>query len=188
MDAFLDSVWEFIQSFLDRAVVVIDTMVSPFEILGPSTVIFLLALFTVTVTRIIKRFYVTKRYIELEKQFYHWKSVRQEALKYSDRKKGKRLAKNIDHAQLNKVYYDYFFEGLLKNFITNVIPILLAASYVTTVYTPDTLLERFGRKWLFSFFYGSSSQINVSSFFWFIICLFLVFILYAVLKTVFQKK
>ena len=60
--------------------------------------------------------------------------------------KGKALAKNIDQAQLNRVYYDYFFEGLMKSFITNVLPILVAASYVTAVYTPSALMQRFGTK------------------------------------------
>lgn len=188
MDVFLDRLWSIIQIFLEKAVFFIDTLFSPLEILGPAVVIFCLAFAVVILTRIIKHFYVTKRYIELEQQFYHWKSLRKEALKHSDREKGKRLAKNIDQAQLNKVYYDYFFEGLLKNFVTNVIPILLSAAYVTTVYTPETLTDRFDQKWVFSFSLGASAQVNISSFFWFVICVVLSFIIYAVIKHFFKKK
>jgi len=188
MDDFLDRVWELIYAFLNSTVVFIDTLFSPLEILGPAGVIFLLAFLVVTITRIISRFYVTKRYIELEKEFQHWQSVREEALKHPEREKGKALAKNIDQAQLNRAYYDYFFEGLLKHFAVNVLPILLMVSYVTKVYTPETLFKRFGEKWIFSFSLGSSSQINISSLLWFVICLLLSFILFAVLKKVFRKR
>jgi len=107
-------------------------------------------------------------------------------MKHPDREKGKTLAKNIDQAELNRAYYDYFFEGLLKNFITTVLPILLMVSYVTKVYTPQTLLDRFGEKWVFSF--GTASPMNVSSFLWFVICLIVSFILFAVLKMVVKKR
>jgi Na+-transporting methylmalonyl-CoA/oxaloacetate decarboxylase gamma subunit len=187
MDSFLDRVWEVIYTFLTKSVVFLDNLFSPLEILGPGFVIFFLAFLIVLITRIIGRFYVTKRYITLKKEFEHWQGIREEAMKHPDREKGKRLARNIDKAELNKVYYDYFFEGLLKNFITNVIPILFMVTYVTTVYTPETLLKRFGEKWVFSFSFGTSLQINMSSLFWFIICIILSFILFVILKTLFKK-
>jgi len=188
MDDFLDSVWEPIEAFLSSSVVFIDALFSPLEILGPGFVIFVLAFLVVIFTRILARSYVTKRYVKLEKEFQHWKGVREEAMKHPDREKGKGLAKNIDQAQLNRAYYDYFFEGLLKHFVVNVLPILLMVSYVTKVYTPDALLERFGEKWVFSFSFGSSSQVNVSSMLWFVICLVLSFMLFVVLKKVLKKR
>ena len=188
MDDFLDRVWEPIEAFLNGTVVFIDTLSSPLEILGPGFVIFVLAFLVVIFTRIISRFYVTKRYVRLEKKYLHWRGVREEAMKHPDREKGKALAKNIDQAKLNKAYYDYFFEGLLKHFIGNVLPILLMVSYITKVYTPQTLLSRFGKEWIFSFSFGSSSQTNVSSLLWFVICLILSYILFALLKMLIKKK
>ncbi|WP_299981749.1 hypothetical protein [Desulfobacula sp.] len=188
MDDFLDRVWDLIYGFLQSTVVFLDALFSPLEILGPGVVIFLLAFIVVIITRIIARFYVTKRYVHLGKEFQHWKGVRDEAMKHPDREKGKALAKNIDQAQLNRAYYDYFFEGILKHFIGNVLPILLMVAYVTKVYTPQTLLKRFGEEWVFSFSFGSSSQTNVGSLLWFVICLILSFILFAVLKMVFKKR
>lgn len=188
MDDFLDRVWVPIEAFLSRAVVFFDTILSPLEILGPGVVIFFLAFLVVCITRIMARFYVTKRYMKLKKNFLHWQGVREEAMKHPDREKGKALAKNIDQAQLNKAYYDYFFEGLLKNLISTVLPILLTAAYVTTVYTPQTLLTRFGNEWVFTIRFGASFQMNVSSLFWFVICLPLSFILFAVLQKVFKKR
>lgn len=187
MDSFLDRVWEVILNFLNKSVVVIDTIFSPLEFLGPGIVIFLLAFLIVCITRVISRFYVTQRYITLKKKFEHWQGVREEAMKHPDREKGKRLARNIDKAELNKVYYDYFFEGLLKNFITNVIPILFMVTYVTTVYTPATLLKRFGDEWVFSFSIGASFQMDISSLFWFVISIILSFALFIILKLVFKK-
>ncbi|NOX32833.1 MAG: DUF106 domain-containing protein [Deltaproteobacteria bacterium] len=188
MDDFLDRMWELIYTFLNSAVMVVDKLFSPLEILGPGIVIFLLAFLIVGLTRVISRFYVTKRYVRLEKEFRHWQGVRNEAMKHPDREKGKTLAKNIDQAKLNQAYYDYFFEGLLKNFIVNALPILLMASYVTSVYTPETLFKRFGEKWVFSFSLGTSSQTNISSLFWFIICLILSYIFFTVLNQVFKKQ
>ena len=188
MNSFLDRVWEVILGFLNKSVVSLDAVFSSLEFLGPGAVIFLLAFLIVCITRILSRFYVTKRYLVLKKEFEHWQVVRKEALKHPDKEKGKTLAKNIDQAELNKVYYDYFFEGLLKHFLVNVLPILLMVSYITKVYTPQTLLKRFGDEWIFSFSFGSSSPINVGSMLWFVICLILSFILFAVLKKVFIKK
>lgn len=188
MDDFLDRMWGFIDVFLNSVVVFLDTILSPLEIFGPGIVIFFLAFFVIIFTRIIGKFYVTKRYFKLEKEFKHWQGVREEAMKHPDREKGKALAKNIDQAELNKAYYDYFFEGLLKHFIVNVLPILLMVSYITKIYTPQTMLKRFGEKWVFSFSFGLSSPINVGPLLWFVICLILSFILFAVLKRVFKKR
>jgi len=187
MDSLMDRIWEVIYAFLNKAVVFLDTLFSPLEIFGPGFLIFFLAFLIVIITRIISRFYVTKRFITLKKEFKHWQGIREEAMKHPDREKGKRLARNIDKAELNKVYYDYFFEGLLKNFITNVIPILFMATYVTTVYTPETLLKRFGDEWVFSFSFGESFHMDISSLFWFVICIILSFILFIILKLVFKK-
>ena len=187
MDSFLDRAWNVIYVFLSNTVVFMDSLFSPLEILGPEFVIFVLAFFVVIFTRIIGKFYVTKRYIKLKKDYKHWQGVREEAMKHPDREKGKALAKNVDQAELNKAYYDYFFEGLLKHFMVNVLPILLVVSYVTTVYTPANLLERFGKQWVFSFSFGSSSTVNVSSMLWFVICIILSYIISAILKMVIKK-
>ena len=188
MNDVMDRIWGFIEAFLNNAVVFLDTTLAPLEILGPGVVIFVLAFLVVIFTRIIAQFYVTQRSVTLEKEFRHWQGIREEAMKHPDREKGKALAKNVDQAELNKAYYDYFFEGMLKHFIVNVLPILLMVSYVTKVYTPQTLLQRFGERCIFSFSLGSSSQVNVSSMLWLVICFVLSFILFAVLKMVFKKQ
>jgi Na+-transporting methylmalonyl-CoA/oxaloacetate decarboxylase gamma subunit len=187
MNDFLDRVWELIYIFLKNMVMFLDTLFSPLEIFGPGVVIFILAFLVVLITRILGKFYRTKRYVILEKEYHHWQGIREEAMKHPDREKGKGMAKNIDQAELNKAYYDYFFEGLLKHFFTNVLPILLMVAHVTSVYTPATLLKRFGQEWVFSFSFGSS-QVNVSSLLWFVICIIMSFIIYAVLKKVITKQ
>jgi uncharacterized membrane protein (DUF106 family) len=184
----MDRIWEFIEAFLNNIVVFLDIALAPLEVLGPGVVIFVLAFLVVVFTRIIARFYVTQRSVKLEKEFRYWQGIREEAMKHPIREKGKTLAKNVDQAQLNRAYYDYFFEGMLKHFLVNVLPILLMVSYVTKVYTPQTLLQRFGERWIFSFSLGSFSQVNVSSMLWLVICFVLSFILFAVLKMVFKKR
>ncbi len=188
MDGLLDTAWELSYQFLTCSVTFMDRIISQLEFLGPVFVIFILAFLVVCVTKIFKRLYVTKRLVTLKKDFDHWKSVRMEALKHPDENKGKALAKNIDQAKLNKAYYDYFFEGMLKHFATNLIPILLMVSYVTTIYTPETLAIRFNEKWVLSFSLGSAFQINVSSLLWFIISIILSYTIFIVYKMVFKKK
>ena len=190
MNNFLDTVWEQIDIMLNTVVFFMDSMVSFIEFLGPDKVIFLLAFSAVAVTRILNKFYVTKRYEMLRQEFEHWKGVRELAisLNQDNREKGKSLAKNIDQAKLNQTYYDYFFEGLLKNLVTNVLPVLLMVSYVTKTYTPDTLMQRFGSKWVFSLFNGSAFEVHISSFLWFVVCLILSYILYMVINKTFQHR
>lgn len=190
MNNFLDTVWEQIETMLSTVVSFMDSMISFIEFLGPGKVIFLLAFSAVAVTRILNKLYVTKRYAMLKQEFEHWKGVRELALSLNqdNREKGKSLAKNIDQAKLNQTYYDYFFEGLLKNLVTTVLPVLLMVSYVTKTYTPDTLMQRFGSKWVFSLFNGSAFELNISSFLWFVVCLILSYILYMVIKKTFQHR
>jgi hypothetical protein len=166
----------------------LDTLLSPLEVLGPGVVIFILAFLVVGLTRIFSRVYVTRRYLHLEEQFHYWQKIRAEALKHPDKEKGKALAKNIDQAELNRVYYDYFFEGLLKHFITNVLPLLLTVSYVVTVYTPAELLARFGKDSIFIFSLGSDSQVHVSSLLWFVVCALVSFPLIAGIRMMFKKR
>ena len=187
MDEFLDRLWAQIGLYLNASVMFVDRLLSPLEVFGPGFVIFVIAFAVALFTRVFSRFYITKRYLRLEQEFRHWQQVRQEAMKHPDAEKGKLLAKNVDQAKLNHVYYDYFFEGLMKSFITNVLPILVAASYVTAVYTPSALMQRFGTKWVYSFGSGSS-LVNISSLFWYIICLLLSFVLIFLVKILVIKK
>ncbi|NOR11370.1 MAG: hypothetical protein GQ541_07755, partial [Desulfovibrionaceae bacterium] len=113
MDATLDTLWEYLAAgfqFLGESLFAI---LQHIHFLGPLVLITFLALCTVGITKLLNRIIVTKRYIELEKKFNYWVKVRDEAMNCEDREKGKRMARNIDQAELNRAYYDYFFEGLL---------------------------------------------------------------------------
>ncbi len=117
-----------------------DMLLAPVNALHPLAGILLLAVCTVVVTRFLRRHVVTKRYLRLQEEFHHWYNVRQEALSaHSDPEKAKHLARNIDKATLNKVYYDYFFEGLLLNLVTTYLPILCVAGYINEAYKPENL-------------------------------------------------
>ncbi|MCG8638126.1 MAG: hypothetical protein MI862_00230 [Desulfobacterales bacterium] len=187
MDDVLDKAWDYIEIVLAYAVSLLDRMVSPFEVLGPAAVIFLLTFLVVLLTRFLSKYFVTKRYLALKEEFEHWHKIRKEALKHPDPDKGKALARNIDQAELNRAYYDYFFEGLLKNIAATILPVLLAAAYITTKYRPENLLDRFGSEWVLVISLGRT-PIQFSSFFWFVICLILSFVIYAVVKNSFKKK
>ena len=74
------------------------------------------------------------------------------------------LARNIDQAQLNKAYYDYFFEGLLKSVVTAILPILFTAAYINHAYAPESLIRLIGREYIFTFSRAGGDPIAVSAF------------------------
>ena len=113
MDAFLDRVWEYLVIGFTFAGNTCFNLLQHLHFLGPAVLIFGLALCTVLLTKFLNRVIITKRFIELEKEYQHWFDLRREAVQCEDREKGRMLARNIDKAELNRAYYDYFFEGLL---------------------------------------------------------------------------
>jgi hypothetical protein len=175
MDNLLDIAWAKIIDWIDYLVATIDHFLAPLNHhLGPAMVILMLVAMLVAVCKLLAKVYTTKRYDELKKNYEHWFEIRRQALACEDREKGKALAKNIDHAQLNKAYYDYFFEGFLKSIITSILPLLLVAAYVNTAYSPDNLIRNFGRDFIFYVPRPGSAPLGISAFFWFVICLVLV--------------
>ena len=171
MDALFDTTWEYITTgflFLGNNLF---HLLEHFHFLGPIALIGLLALVTVVLTKILNRLVVTKRYKELEKEYRHWFNLRQETGKFQDTEKGKRMARNIDQAKLNKAYYDYFFEGFLLNIIRKVVPILLLFGFVNEYYNTDTLASAFGRAFLFAMPTTGGEPLQVGAVFWYILCL-----------------
>ena len=188
MDEILDIVWLKIVDLVLLVVRGMDMVVAPFNILGPAAVIFLLTFLTVCLTKLFKRVYTTKRYQILKKEFEHWSELRKQAVKIGDREKGNRMARNIDQAKLNKVYYDYFFEGLLNNVLTTILPVLLMAAYVNEAYNPERLLKLFGRSHVLGIPKSGGDPILVGALFWYVLSLILVHVLWAIGKRLFKKK
>ena len=188
MDEFLDIVWFNIMDIAQMLVRGMDAVVAPFHALGPAVVIFMLVLCTVCLTKFFKRIYTTKRYQTLKKEFEHWSELRKQAVEIEDREKGNRMARNIDQAKLNKVYYDYFFEGFLNNILTTILPILLMAAYVNEAYNPERLLHLFGRSHVLGIPKPGGDPILVGALFWYVLSLILVHVLWAIGKRLFQKK
>jgi uncharacterized membrane protein (DUF106 family) len=188
MDEYLDILWLKIVALTQATVRVLDALLSPFNVLGPALVIFLVVFITVCFTKLFKRLYTTKRYESLKKEFTHWSEIRKEAMQIEDREKGKMLAKNIDQAKLNKVYYDYFFEGFLNNIITTVLPILLMAAYINESYNPEKLLNRFGRSYVFKIPGLGDDPTPVGALMWFVVSLILAHLGWAIVARFFRKK
>jgi hypothetical protein len=186
MDKLLDSIWATIEVFLSISVSWVDGCLSPLERLGPTVVIFLMALVAVMISALLRRVYTTRRYLELKEKFDYWYQLRQEAVSHADKEKGKAIAKNIDQAELNRIYYDYFFEGLLKNLVTTWLPIFIVLAYVNTIYQPENLLHRFGKKFLFTVGSEPSSQ-KIGSVFWFVLSIIGSFLLVAGAKMLYRK-
>jgi hypothetical protein len=155
--------------------------------LGPAVIILVIVLLTVASTKFLSKIYKTKRYVKLRKEFQYWYNLRHEALTCKDPEKGKALAKNIDQAQLNKVYYDYFFEGLLNSIPTKCLPILIMLAYVNEAYKPDKLLENFGRDYIIRFADINGDIVKIGAVSWFVLSMLVVYLAWFVIGKLFEQ-
>jgi hypothetical protein len=188
MDTLLDTLWLYILTGIDLAFDLVNRVLAPLNFLGPAGIIFLMVLVLVAFTKTMARHYTTRRYRKLKENYEHWFELRREALSGEDREKGKALAKNIDQAELNKAYYDYFFEGFLKNILTTIFPVLLTAAYITKAYKPENLAKTFGQPYIFRFADTGGKPVVISAFFWFVISLLLVHVLWFVIGRMYKTR
>jgi hypothetical protein len=155
---------------------------APLNALGPVFTIFTIALLTVIITKFLTRTFKTKRYRELKKEFEHWFNIRQEALKCNDSQNAKLLAKNIDQAKLNQVYWDYFLEGFLIGLVTRLLPIFCLFAYVNEAYKLKNLMALFGREYIFSFKGLNQELFFVRADLWFAVSLVLIYVAWFIIK------
>ena len=180
MDAFLDTLWEYIMAAGQHLGDGMYFLVQHLHFLGPAVIITLLAMFTVGLTKFLDKIIITRRYIELEKAFEDLLKLREKAQKLEDREKGARMARNIDKAELNRIYYDYFFEGLLLGIVRRIIPIFFMFAFIDEYYRPERLQEAFGKAFVLRIPSTSGTPVLIGSVFWFFISLITVYILWAI--------
>lgn len=170
MDAFMDTLWLKIEAGVQYLRGLLDLAFGPLNAMGPVVAISAIAVVTVLVTKVLTKTIRTRRYAELQKEFIYWRNLREEAMKAEDSEKGRMLAKNIDQAKLNRVYYDYFFEGLMLSLATKYLPILTFLAYVNETYRPAAMENMFGREVLF-YLPLSAEPTPVGPVFWFVLSL-----------------
>ena len=187
MEEFLDIVWLKILILVQYFARALDFIFAPLNPFGPAVKILFVVFITVAATKFLSKIYKTKRYIELQKEFQHWYNLRKEALTCKDPDQGKALAKNIDQAKLNRVYYDYFFEGLLSSMLTKYLPILMMAAYVNEAFKPDNLLKDFGKAYIFKFINYDGKVIHVGAVFWFVLSLLIVYLVWFIIEKLYRN-
>ncbi len=181
MEQFLDQLWFQILEGVHALKGCLDSLLNPLNTLGPAVPIFVLAIATVLLTKLLARFVKTKRYVRLEKEFLHWKGLREEAARLEDREAARALEKGIDQAALNKVYFDYMVEGFLLSLVTRMLPIVSVLAYVNEAYRPENLLAMFGRDSVFQW-------VSLGAAPWFIISLVVIYLGLAILKRLVLKQ
>jgi hypothetical protein len=187
MEEFLDILWLKILILVQYFARALDFIFAPLNPFGPAVKILFVVLITVAATKFLSKIYKTKRYIELQKEFRHWYNLRKEALTSKDPDQGKALAKNIDQAKLNRVYYDYFFEGLLSSMLTKYLPILIMAAYVNEAFKPDNLLKDFGKAYIFKFINYDGKVIHVGAVFWFVLSMLIVYLAWFIIEKLYRN-
>ncbi|MEA2114445.1 MAG: hypothetical protein U9P36_03550 [Thermodesulfobacteriota bacterium] len=184
----MDSLWNNIMAMIQYGASLLDQLLTPLHVFGPIFILTLLAILTVLITKFLNRVIITKRYVELEKEFKHWFSIREEAMKGEDSDKAKRLARNIDQAKLNRAYYDYFLEGFLLGLVRNVLPIFVMVAYINEYYRAEELTRLFGKGYLFSMPSFSGEPVMVGAVFYYVITLLLTYLAWAVGKKLISRK
>ncbi len=187
MEDALDTLWFKIVAAVHYIKTFFDVIFAPLNSLGPAFAIFTIALITVLIAKFLTKHVKTKRYKKLQKEFVYYYNLRREALKCEDREKGKLLAKNIDQAELNKVYYNYFLEGFLNGLLTMYLPIFSFLAYINNAYGPKNLLKLFGREYVFKFSNFGGEEILVGAVFWFVISILLIYLAWSIIRRICSK-
>jgi len=189
MEDVFDIAWLKILVLIHALVKGLDFLFAPLNPLGPAVAISVIVVLTVAFTKFLSRIYKTKRYLELQEEFQYFYNLRNEALTCKDPEKGKALAKNIDQARLNQVYYDYFFEGLLNSMPTKYLPILIMLAYVNETFKSKNLLEDFGRDYILKFVNFNGNVVKIGSVLWFVLSMLMVYLVWFVIgHLVFRYK
>lgn len=168
LDFILDKIWFFIAQIFSAIGHGLYNLTSFFHPLGPAMTISLIAFATVCLTKLLNKLFITRRYKELEANFNHWRSLREEATSFEDKEVGQRMARNIDQAELNKAYYDYFFEGLLLGMGRRIIPIFFIFAFVNEFYRPEQLEALFGQNYALALPGSSDQPLLLGAIFWYI--------------------
>lgn len=182
MNTFLDTLWQYIVIIFQYAGDTLFTLLQHFHFLGPAVIISILALTTVAVTKLLNRVVITRRYLELEKEFQYWYDIRQEALKNNDAEKGKHLARNIDQAQLNQAYYNYFFEGFMLGLVRRVLPIFFMFGFINEYYRTAALQQLFNKGYVLAMPTTSGDPLLIGGVFWYFLSLIGGYIVWALVK------
>jgi uncharacterized membrane protein (DUF106 family) len=187
MEEFLDMLWLKIVVGVQFCKHILDVIFGPLNALGPAVAIAIIALITVIITKILSKRFKTRRYKELRKQFEYWLGIRQEAQKCKDPDKARLLTKNIDQAKLNKLYYDYFFEGLLNNLATTYLPIFTLLAYINEAYRSTNLAKLFERDYIFKFGGDPGQPVLIGAVFWFVLSLFLIYLAWYIVQKIYAR-
>jgi len=189
MEDVFDIAWLKILVLIHALVKGLDFLFAPLNPLGPAVAISVIVVLTVASTKFLSRIYKTKRYLKLQEEFQSLYNLRNEALACKDPEKGKALAKNIDQARLNQVYYDYFFEGLLNSIPTKYLPTLIMLAYVNETFKSKNLLENFGRDYILKFISFNGNVVKISAVLWFVLSMLMVYLAWFVIDhLVFRYK
>lgn len=165
----MDKVWFGIVAAVARVADVLDVVFGTLHFFGPVFTVAVVALLTVLLQKLLTRLYRPARLDRLREKYRELRRLRDEAMKWEDREKAGRLARNIDQAELNQAYYNYFFEGLMVNLATKYLPFFGLLAYVNDSYRAERLLELFDRPFLFSL-----GGVRCGSVLFFTVCVLLI--------------
>jgi len=187
----MDTVWRYIIELAQLIKAGLDYAFSPLNDLGPGFAIFVIALLTAAVTRVLNRTCTSKKYRRLEQEFHYWFHLKEAAVRAKEKEdpeKAKQLGREFDQGKLNQAYWDFFFEGLLNSLKNTYIPVLCMLVYVNRAYSPENMERMFGRSHVFDIGWLSGEPFQVHAVLWFVASLILSYILLFALERKYFKR
>lgn len=148
----------------------------PFMLLGPMVGIACIAAITYGVTKIILKLYKPARLKRLQGEFEKLKEMRKEAHRIGD----KQVCKGLDD-EMDKIYFDILWASILRGSATISIPIMAMLCWVWSYFSPERLQSMYGKGYVIKLPFKIGVYDHIGPGFWFLISLFVVWCIYAVI-------
>ena len=155
----------------------------PFMLLGPVLGISCIAAVTYGITKIISKLYKSARLERLQGEFEKLKEMRKEAHQIGD----KQVCKGLDD-EMDKIYFDILWASILRGSATISIPILAMLCWVWSYFSPERLQTIYGKGYIIKLPFKIGVYDHIGATFWFLISLFFVWLIYAVIIRKRQKE
>ena len=146
-------------------------------LLGSAAGILCIAAVTFGATKLISKFYKPARLKRLQGEFEKLKEMRKEARRIGD----KQVCKGLDE-EMDKIFFDILWASIIRGGVTISLPILAMLCWVWSYFSAERLLIMYGNPYIIKLPFKLGIYDHIGAGFWFIISLFFVWCIYAVIR------
>lgn len=180
---FTDELWLKVQPAFTWLSEKMGDIASPLMLLGPAVGIFLLALLTYTLIKVLSRLYKPDAEQKLNEEFTRLQKRRNEAKQMG----AKEVVKGFDQ-QLDEIYFERLRASVLRGAAVHTIPMLTMLCWVYSYYTPDKLKAMFGNPHVIELPFKLGKYDYIGAAFWFFLSLVIIWIVHAFLNGFVRRR